>query len=149
MTKVHAKPPSEDKKNCKTHLSITSHYFFYLFLTLGNQFPHDKILAKEPLLPPLQALHLLITQTLERVQRAVKVLGQHFLVEAVAGEPAAGVAAGEILVGASGPVEVAAARHVEDAAPHRHVHRHPLGAVVGQQRARREGAEDDGWGLAR
>ena len=67
----------------------------------------------------------------------------------MAGEAAAGVAAGEVLVGAAGAVEVAARGHVEDAAPHREVDGRAVEPVVGQQGPRRVRLEDGGGRLAR
>jgi len=119
------------------------------FLTLGHEFSNNKVLRQEPLLPALQALHLLVPKTFEGIQRAVEVLGEHFLVEAMAGKATAGIATGEVLVGAAGSVEVLAARDVEDPAPDTHVHGHAVRAVVGEQRARGECAEDDRGRLAR
>lgn len=115
----------------------------------SDQAPDDKVLALEALLPATEAIHCLLVEALEGVEGAVEVLGEDVLVEAVEREAAAGVAAGEVLVRAAGAVEVAAARDVEHAAPHRQVHGHAVGPVVGEQGARREGPEDDGGRLAR
>lgn len=136
--------------NAATNTSTCSEQpYTVLFLTLSDQLANNKVLAEEPLLPALQTLHLLGAESLKGIERAVEVLGQHFLVEAVARETAASIAASEVLVGTARPVKVAAASDVKNAAPDGHVHGHAIGAVVGQQDARGEGAEDDGWRLAR
>lgn len=118
-----------------------------LGLTDRHKRADDQVLAREPLLPALQGLELVPAQALQRVKRAVQVLGQHVLVEAPAGQAPRGVPAGEVLVGAAGAVEVPPGRDVEDAAPHGQVDRHAVLAVVGEQCAGREGAEDGGWWL--
>ena len=110
----------------------------------GHQLAHDKILFLKPLLPAAQGIHLLGIQALEGIQRAVEVLGQHFLVEAAAGQAARGIPAGKVCVGASGSVKVAAGGDVEDAAAHGEIDGHVVQAIVGEQRGRGEGAED-GW----
>lgn len=115
----------------------------------GNQPPNNDVLGLEPLLPPAQGLHLLRPEVRQRVQRAVQVLGQHGLVEAAARQSARGVAPGKVGVGALGAVKVAARRHVEHAAPHGEVDRPAVGAVVREEGAGREGAEDGGWRLGR
>ena len=118
-------------------------------LTFGDQAADNEVLALEAFLPALEALHGLRVQAGEVVEGTVQILSEDLLVEAVKGEAAAGVAAGEVLVGAAGAVEVAAGGDVEDAAAHGQVDGHAVVAVVGQQGVGSEGAEDDGGRLAR
>lgn len=58
-------------------------------------------------------------------------------------EAPAGVAPGEVLVGAARAIEIFARGDVEDLAAHGQVDGLPPGAVVGQEGAGREGAEED------
>lgn len=148
---IYSKPSNYDLHRTRIRLSCKCQRAFTLpsLLALSHQLANNQVLAEESLLPALQALHLLVPEPLERVKRAVEVLGQHVLVEAVAREATARIATSKVLVWTARPVEVAAAGDVEDAAPHGHVDGHVVRAVVGQQRARGEGAEDDGGRLAR
>lgn len=119
----------------------------FLLLPDRHQPPNDQILALELLLPAIHGLHLLGAQVAQGVERPVEVLGQHVLVEAPAGQAAARIAAGKVLVGPAGAVELAAVADVEDAAAHGEVDGSAVLAVVGQERARGEVAEDDGRAL--
>lgn len=103
----------------------------------------------EPLNPALEVIELLLGEISAVVERAVEVLGEHVLVEALAGEAARGIAAGEVLVGPAGSVEVAPGRHVVHLAAHRKVYRLIVRPVVRQQRPRRERPEHDRRGPAR
>ena len=111
-----------------------------------DQPPNDQILLGKPLLPAPQGIPLLVGQVLQRIQRPVEVVRQHFLVEAAAGQAATGVAAGKVLVGPAGAVEVAAGTDVEDAATHGEIDGTGGGAVVGTELGRGEGAEEGGRG---
>lgn len=101
-------------------------------------------LVVKPLDPALQIVDLVGGQITAVVQGSIKILGQHLLVEALTGQAAGGISAGEILVGAAGAVEVPAGRHVVNLSLHRQVDGGVILAVVLEQGARGESPEDDG-----
>ena len=72
-----------------------------LRIPLSNQLPYNKVLLQESLLPPLEILQLIGIQVLEVVKRALQILGEHLQVEALVGETARGIPAGEVLVWAA------------------------------------------------
>jgi len=108
-----------------------------------HQFPNDKILFVKSLNPTVQVLELFRRQVLAVVQRPVEVLGQHVLVEALAGQAPRRISAGKVLVRSPGAVEVAPAADVVDLASDGEVHGRVVLAAVFQERARRVGLEDD------
>lgn len=140
---IHAHAPTR-----QTAPQIDSVLETFLFLSSSYKFAHNEVLALESLLPAPQALKLLLAEAVERVQRAVEVLGEHLLVKAVASQAPARVAASKVLVGAAGAVKVAPGRDVKHAATDGQVDGGAVHAIVGQQGARRERLEDGGRGLA-
>jgi len=115
-------------------------------LPRGNQLPHNEILIRKPLVPPIQILDLIGIQIPTVIQRPLQILREHVLVETLAREPPRRIPAGEVLVGPTGPVEVAAGADVEDLAADGEVDGLAVVAVVREEGARGEGAEDDrGW----
>jgi hypothetical protein len=96
----------------------------------------------EPLHPPLQILPLLPRQILTRVQRPVQILRQHLLVKALTRQPPRRIPPRKVLIHAAWPVEVPTGRNIVDFPLHRQVHRPVVLAIVRQQRAGRERAED-------
>lgn len=143
-------------KNCSAHLISAKYAFFYksllaaqrLKLLHRHKLANDVILLREPLLPPLQRVHLLGAQISQRVQRPIQILRQHVLVEAAARQATTGIPARKVLVGPAGAVKVAAARDVEDDAADGHVDGAVVGAVEGQEGVRVVGLEDDGGRLS-
>ena len=110
----------------------------------SNQPSNNQILPLKPLHPLPQRLHLPLPQPAQIIQRPAQILRQHLLVETPARQPATGVPPSEILVRASGTIEVAAGRDVVDFAAHGQVDGGVVRAVVGEEGRGREGAEDDG-----
>jgi len=106
-------------------------------------------LLVKPLDPALQILQLLGLKILAIVERAIKVLGQHLLVEALTSQTPRGIATREVLVGTTGAVEVAPARHVIHFALDCEIHRRSIFAVVWEESSWCECAEDDRLGGVR
>lgn len=85
-------------------------------MTFRNQFPYHQVLLKEPLLPVLQILQRLRTEILEIIQRPLKVLREHFLIEALEGQSSRCVTSGKVLVWSA----LKQARPVNHLAPYTH-----------------------------
>ena len=67
-------------------------------MTFRNQFPYHQVFLEEPLLPILQVFQRLRTEILEIIQRPLKVLREHFLIEALEGQSSRCVTSGKVLV---------------------------------------------------
>lgn len=108
---------------------------------VGN---HKTHLLVKSLNPSFQILHLLRRQIFTIIQRAIEVLGQHLLVEALTRQAPRGVPPRKILIRASRAVEVAPWGDVVDFAADGQVDGGVVLAVVLEQRARGECLENDG-----
>lgn len=127
-------------------LNISANLSFALLRKVihRDQSSNDIILLIEPLLPTLQRLHLIPSQILQLIQRPIQVLCQHILIEATARQSPAGIPSREVRVRTTRAVEVASARDIKYLAAHGEVHGSSVLAVVGEERVRGVGSEDDG-----
>lgn len=77
-----------------------------LRIPLRNKLTDDEILLQEPFFPRLEVFELLGLEILQVIEGSLQILGEHFAIEALEGQAARGVAAGEVLVRATLFIEI-------------------------------------------
>jgi hypothetical protein len=115
-----------------------------LLIRDSHQLADDQILFQKLLLPIHQGLQLVLVQIIQFVEWAMKIRGQHVLVETPLCQPSTRVPAGKVLIRSSRAVEISAWRYIEDSTSDGKVDGLAGGAVVFGQRRWGEGLEDDG-----
>lgn len=128
-------------------LTFLALLLFLWLLPNRHQPSHNQIFGLKLLLPPSERLLFLRSKILQLVQRSIQVLGQHLIIKALHTQPPRRITTRKVLVRRTGTVELPAVGDVEHAPAHRKEDARLVAAVVREEGARGEGAEDDGGGF--